>query len=427
MRRLQPAIFLLLIACSDPAPLSGPDAMPGPGMAKVPDAMAGPDAGDVTSRPPCVLDGSGKPVAQVSAPFVIAAPGGPPAAAFDGQYFLVVWQGGTGSDPVLGRRIGTDGSLLDPFPFRISPASGGWPAVAFGEDVYLVVWEVLLDGYEAPLRGTRVDRWGAVRDAPEIVISGSPAPNSPSVAFNGRDFLVVWQEDRRDPMQSGVYGARVSEHGAVLDRDGFAITHGPDHQRAPDLACGGTACLVAWVHAEKSAIEGARIDQSGTVLDKAPISVASGILAGSQAAGHAASGYLNAWNDQHRVPGSYRNFAARIDDAGKVLDPDGIAIAPRGWEDKVAVASDGQDFFVVWSDETKLGPRLPYGARVTREGVLLDPDGIRIDGRPHNSSGVRATYGAGRYLVTWQYTSANDGSSEVRGAIVTAPSRCDGR
>src|SRR5438045_4751902 len=52
-------------------------------------------------------------------------------------------------------------------------------------------------------------------------------------------------------------------------------------------------------------------------------------------------------------------------------------IAADGVQSTAAVASDGHDFFAVWLDG-RGGDIAVYGARITADGTLLDPTGIRI-------------------------------------------------
>src|SRR6185295_11845181 len=78
------------------------------------------------------------------------------------------------------------------------------------------------------------------------------------------------------------------------------------------------------------------------------------------------------WND-------YDIYGARISASGEVLDRNGIAIC-RGSGSKFypSVAFDGQNYFVVWSDGRDAGLNEIYGARVTREGTVLDPNGFKV-------------------------------------------------
>ena len=59
-----------------------------------------------------------------------------------------------------------------------------------------------------------------------IDTSGLQAESIPSVAFDGTNFLVVWQDNRNDDSTPDIYGARVTPQGTVLDPVGFVISHG---------------------------------------------------------------------------------------------------------------------------------------------------------------------------------------------------------
>ncbi len=114
------------------------------------------------------------------------------------------------------------------------------PAAVFGKDSFLVVWQsgLLAPGelrkgpkYSGDIVGCRVDRSGKALDAEAFVISGATdAQEMPRVAWDGKNFLVVWQ-DYRSGKQYDTYGARVSPQGKVLDAGGVlldACSHSPE-------------------------------------------------------------------------------------------------------------------------------------------------------------------------------------------------------
>jgi hypothetical protein len=125
--------------------------------------------------------------------------------------------------------------------------------------------------------------------------------------------------------------------------------------------------------------------------------------------------YLVVWQEQR--PGATKDiYAARVSEAGVVLDPLGIPISKAaGNQWAPAVAYDGSSFVVVWQDDRSASTRPDvYGARVSAAGVLLDPGGTPISSAPgaQLAPAVAGT-GAGS-LVVW-----TDGS-DIRGARVSS-------
>jgi hypothetical protein len=100
-----------------------------------------------------------------------------------------------------------------------------------------------------------------------------------------------------------------------------------------------------------------------------------------------------------------------------VLDP--LVSAELDLDDEVTywsifnpqVASNGSDFLVAWADAPSgsAGTRI-VGARVSRDGVVLDPAGIVLSAQPVVFRGALAAVGnpnTGTYLVTWNSTSTS--------------------
>src|SRR5512144_1080434 len=90
-------------------------------------------------------------------------------------------------------------------------------AVAWDGTNYLVVWADVRGTTGSDVRAARVSPAGTVVDAAPIVVSAATGDQVlPSVAFDGTNYLVVWQ-DHRDPGDKSIRAARVSPAGTVLD------------------------------------------------------------------------------------------------------------------------------------------------------------------------------------------------------------------
>lgn len=130
-----------------------------------------------------------------------------PAIASDGDDFLVVWVGDTGS--IQGARFSPSAGPLDgPAGFVIAPGdpAAGAPRVAFGDGGYLVAWTVPGDD-GLSLQATRVTTSGSAGDV-ETLATGVSSPGI-AVAAAGDTFLIPF-------LQSGP--AEVSSLQAVLLR-----------------------------------------------------------------------------------------------------------------------------------------------------------------------------------------------------------------
>lgn len=110
--------------------------------------------------------------------------------------------------------------------------------------------------------------------------------------------------------------------------------------------------------------------------------------------------YLVVWEDWRST--RCEIYAARVTPAGEVLDPTGFVVSPgAAQQDDPAVAFDGTNFLVVWSDWR--GGQRPniYGARVSPGGVVLDPAGIPISTAPEDQDSPAACFDGTNWLVAW--------------------------
>jgi hypothetical protein len=82
---------------------------------------------------------------------------------------------------------------------------------------------------------------GTVLDPDGIVVSGAPYTQSlPSVAFDGTNYVVAWQDARDEYRSLNLVGARVTPSGSVLDPDGLVFSAAGTHVGGLAVAGGGS-------------------------------------------------------------------------------------------------------------------------------------------------------------------------------------------
>lgn len=113
--------------------------------------------------------------------------------------------------------------------------------------------------------------------------------------------------------------------------------------------------------------------------------------------------WLVVWREGYLNEATSEIWCARVSADGTPLDPAGLRITHGpGLKDMPRVASDGQDFLVVWEDLRNGKDWDVLAARVTAEGKVLDPDGIAVAVRPRNQCRPDVGFAAGYYVVVWQ-------------------------
>ncbi len=194
---------------------------------------------------------------------------------------------------------------------------------------------------------------------------------TPAAAFGKDVFLVVWQSGRmgKGSLVNGLIydgdlvACRVDKGGKALDARPFVVCGARDLQERPKVAFGP-----------------------------------------STGSGQGNGVFLVVWQDI-RNGKDWDIYAARVTPEGKVLDPEGIAVSaiPHNQADP-RVAWDGKAFQVVWEDFRSGTTYEIYGARVSSEGKVLDPDGICLaKNRFPCFTPAICPLGGGKVFLLWFY------------------------
>ena len=332
-----------------------------------------------------------------------------PAVAFNGTNYLVVWSDGrrgSGND-IYGARVSPAGSVLDPSGLPLSTSTVFTllmraPAIAFDGTNYLIVWEEKT-GFTAPtnLNGLRVSPTGAPVGSPFVVSNAVGNQLAAALAFDGTNYLTVWQDDRGG--QSDIYGARITPAGTVVDSAGFLVSGTPQLQSNPTVEFNGTSYFVAWEDYRNTStggdIYGARVTTAGSVLDTAGLSLVAAAANQTQPSiTKLGANYLLAWQDLRN--GTQDVYATRLDATGSVLDGTGLSVmtAP-GDQTTVAVATNGTSAFVTWADSRTQDI---VGARVNGSGTVLDTSGVTVSLSANSETSPAVAFDGTNYLVVWQ-------------------------
>ncbi len=380
----------------------------------------GHDGGDLACKWNCTLDLSGcyKLTQTVLATdkFNMVTRTAPAVAALGGEYLVAYARlslpMAINQADIYGLRVTASGNPVGgAVPVSKSLSSEATPAVAASKSRYLVAWSDATGN----IHGSRMTKTGTVEDASGISIGlSSQVQSVPSVASDGTDFLVAWQQ-QNTTSTSGVRAVLVNQWGKVPTAPGLLdlFWHaGKGSGSTPALASNKTGYISVNMHSYAKLlgdIEAVSVDFKGKVGTTPSTVYKTATKAATSAAPATASDGSN-FLVVYRVgnhAGAYKIWGALMDGAGKLLVKS-IAFASTGNQSNPAVAFDGKAYVVVWED-TRGGNVDIYGTRVSQAGKVLTPTGIPIcTASKSQLLPAVASVGAST-LVVWQ---------DMRGGIV---------
>ncbi|MGQ0503814.1 MAG: hypothetical protein ACT4TC_00690 [Myxococcaceae bacterium] len=325
-----------------------------------------------------------------------ASAAAPAAAGFAGQGHLAAWERPDGGLALS--LIGSAGPSVLAAP-DVSAAAGliRNPTVAASFGRWMVAFETGPDG-NPDVYGLRINSAGVLEDTtPFALTSGVQRETLPRLAFNGADYLVLW-EDSRSPgfADINVYRSRVGSDGTVRDPGGVAVEDDYAPQLRPAVACQGASCLQLWVDK--------RMNTDGLLVE--PLNgVAAGIKKIAALAPHAQreprmscldGNCLLSWCDN----GSF-NSQVRVTRLG-----DGALGAPVGLPlstdlgfcstSPPSSAASPTGHFVAYHDNSR---GYVLGRLLQRDGTLGPV--LDVNDRTDNSGDQVVVYGANGYLAVF--------------------------
>lgn len=278
-------------------------------------------------------------------------------------------------------------SVALPGDLSVAPSAGsqGPAELAFGGAHYLAVWDEARSGLggfvTAPdglnpnrdVYGVLLDGFGAVSSTSPLVVDASPWDQTHvHVAWNGENYLVVWESTR--PTQfyrtQGVYAARVDPSGQVLDQPPIVIDDEDDYdERFPVVASDGSGWMVAWTDRLGSAgasLGGAYVDASGLVLFKRTLVPSTDPLPANFNASYAGGRFGVVFERNYNGTIGTRVYDSALNQVGSetVLTTSGT---------RPVLATNGSQFYAAWRSAGVRGtPLTSAGAPLVAGGAALN-------------------------------------------------------
>jgi hypothetical protein len=239
-------------------------------------------------------------------------------------------------------------------------------------------------------------------------ISGpeSSTQDNSSVAFNGLIYLVVWS-DSRSHLDRDIYGARVDAAGNLLDPAGFIICNAEGTQRNPSVTTNGDIFMVVWedqrdVYVTGTDIYGARVSGDGVVLDLSGIEISTATDEQTlPAVGSAEGNFFTVWVDQ-RSGTNNDIYGAFITGNGSVANPDGLVICDQaGYQNAPDICYNGSRYLLVWADQRGFSKDI-YGTFLKTDGTLSHANGIGIITLFNNQENPSIAWNGAEFFLAYE-------------------------
>jgi hypothetical protein len=282
------------------------------------------------------------------------------------------------------------------------------PRLAFGADIFLAVFQRQIAG-KAQVFAQRLNSVGQALDAQPFAISEGPneSNRNPAVAFNGQNFLVVWQRTQTDSFGNQtprIYGRRVSPAGQTLG-GAFPVMAG----ETPDVAALGDTFLTVAIQpaGEIRSVNAIRVDAAGTVLGTNPSTVSGNFCFAPRVASFA-DRWLIVWEYHSNHDDSTSYIRAAFADSTAAISPSfQVALSNNPTSGQISydhtphLAVAGLEALIVWSDNDN-GENNIKGRRIQANGVLLGSNfGFLVSQASGSQSFPAVSWDGSNYIATW--------------------------
>lgn len=252
---------------------------------------------------------------------------------------------------------------------------------------------------------------------PRLLSFSAPMQTDAEVAGGAHGYLVGWSEKKNDRAAS-TYLRRFAATGSPLDETPLTLGQSESLQ----ILSAGDIYLVGWRSGFRSFIR--RLSATdGQWLDPAPVELQglAAPLLGTNGV-DALAVITVICESHHRCAATQKIW---LSDALRAEPP--VVVTPPLDSFEAAIASNGSDYLLVWSEgfrECNIlcapSPLRIEAVRLRADGTAIDPQPMVIEKDQGSSSSPSVIWAGDRYLVAWSFP------EEVRGAAITAEGSVQG-
>jgi hypothetical protein len=367
-----------------------------------------------------------------------------PSLAFDGNHYWVAWSKGAWplapDNGIYWARVTPEGSVLEPggvlaHPLNVEATRVG---VSFDGSNTLLSWgdfddelqDTVVDAARIAPDGTLLDQ-APIRISPIGV--GVEKRIGPVAGFDGTNHVIAWSDlgpDAEGHEEYRILASRVTPEGTLLDPEAIWLSTEnieADDVHRVDVASGNGRSVVTW--SLDYGGEGGPASWHVGVAQIATDGTASVLPKNTFPRGLEATvatrqdGALLLWREGEELNDDYPAITGmRLDASAMPVAADVVAPAwPASRQEVMAAASDGQVFFVLWTDTrdpTGEGRAL-YGGRIASDGTPLDLEPIQLS--TYRTDLADVVFDGANFVVTWVRFSDGEGNGNPFETVRVSP------
>ncbi|MCC6484847.1 MAG: hypothetical protein IT209_08380 [Armatimonadetes bacterium] len=303
-----------------------------------------------------------------------------PAIAWSGSGYLVAWKEFIGySYDIRGVRLDANMQPVgSPILIASADLDQSQPSIAWNGTKYLVVWRDqrtgLAPNYFTDIMGTFVTSAGALMPLSGVVSGALGDQLEPSVASDGTDFMVVWQDQRSG--QGDIYATKVLNNGSIGQAAGVQLSSAPSLKAQPKIAYNGSEYLVVWSDARNNYvfdIYGTRLSTAAAVVGSDLAIVTAPNEQSAPSLCWAGSNYIVAWQDNRAAVSNYDIYLTRLNAAGIVIDANPTVMASSNYSEYAPVIAGGASAQAVFYSRFKNASKRLVGRTLNDPNAIVVP------------------------------------------------------